>query len=145
MFVDALSSPGIVGVDGQPGTPSWGDVAIPAHFYPLSSDQVPVTLSLWEDLESVAAFAYRGSHGEALAHRSEWFPPLTGPPYVAWWVPDDHVPNYEEACTRWTILQEQGATSEAFDLKAPFDAEGRPARLNRERLKARQSRLDHNH
>ena len=32
-----------------------------------------MTLSLWKDLESVAAFIYHGAHGEALMKRRERF------------------------------------------------------------------------
>ena len=53
---------------------SWGEVELPACFLdPPSNDQIAMTLSLWQDLESVAAFAYHGPHGEALTKRREWF------------------------------------------------------------------------
>ena len=54
---------------------SWEDPRIP-RFCPvddLGGDRAPWTLSVWEDLESVFAFAYVGVHAEALSHRKEWF------------------------------------------------------------------------
>src|ERR1041384_772405 len=46
---------------------SWGDVVPPACYPQLAShDRYAMTLSLWSDLESVAAFAYHGAHAEAL-------------------------------------------------------------------------------
>ena len=55
-----------------------------------------MTLSLWQDLESVAAFAYHGPHGEALAKRREWFEKYNLPVYVAWWVRADHRIDWKE-------------------------------------------------
>jgi hypothetical protein len=53
---------------------SWGEVELPACFpTPPSKEHIAMTLSLWQDLESVAAFAYHGPHGEALTKRREWF------------------------------------------------------------------------
>jgi hypothetical protein len=42
---------------------SWGDVKLPAC-YPQSmpDKRIAITLSLWTDLESVAAFSYHGPH-----------------------------------------------------------------------------------
>lgn len=58
----------------------------------------PTTLSLWADLESVFAFAYNGVHAglnaEALKHRKEWFLTPEWPTYVAWWVEDNHEPDW---------------------------------------------------
>jgi hypothetical protein len=53
---------------------SWGEV-VPPDCYPQLADQnrYAMTLSLWDDLESVAAFAYHGPHAEALTHRNDWF------------------------------------------------------------------------
>jgi hypothetical protein len=57
--------------------------------YPASppfepSSRAPATLSLWDNLESVYAFAYRGPHAEALRKRKEWFVKAEWPTYVAW-------------------------------------------------------------
>src|SRR5260370_24647158 len=51
---------------------SWGPVELP-HCFPAPPEetQIAMTLSLWRDLESVAAFTYHGPHGEALTKRSD--------------------------------------------------------------------------
>src|SRR5215467_9547580 len=55
---------------------SWGELVAPQCYPKVDSfDHVAMTLSLWNDLESVAAFAYKGPHGEALAYRKDWFQP----------------------------------------------------------------------
>jgi hypothetical protein len=70
---------------------TWGNVELPACFpTPPEETQIAMSLSLWKDLESVAAFTYHGAHGEALTKRREWFEKYKLPIYVAWWVPADH-------------------------------------------------------
>ncbi len=98
------------------------------------------TLSLWMDLEAVVAFAYGALHAEALRHRTEWFLAPAWPTYAAWWVADDHWPGWPEANARQEHLHDHGPTAVAFDFKTPFDADGRPARLDRDRVAALRGR-----
>ncbi len=115
---------------------TWGDFVMPRCFPPDSDPrQVPATLSLWTDLESVAAFAYHGAHGEAMGKRREWFQESGLPGYVAWWVPDGHQPDWAEAAERVDHFAAHGPTPYAFDFKRPFDADGRPASLDRETVR----------
>ena len=124
----------------------WGRPVSP-HFYDVQKypgapadnpdARAPVTLSLWADLESVYAFAYRGAHGEALRKRKEWFVKPDWPTYAARWVGDDHVPTYEEAIERQKHIHHNGPTRYAFDLKTPFDELGNPTQLSRSRVAER--------
>ena len=101
------------------------------HCYPkgYQLDQFAMTLSLWEDLESVAAFAYKGAHGEALANRKEWFQSLGLPGYVAWWAADDEV-NWTIGAERLDYLHARGSSHFAFTFKEPFDIAGNSVRLD---------------
>ena len=99
--------------------------------------RAPATLSLWADLESVYAFAYRGPHAEALSKRKEWFVKADWPTYVAWWVDDDLVPTYQEAIQRQRHVHENGPTPYAFDFKTPFDEAGSPVRMSRSKIEKR--------
>lgn len=81
--------------------PRWGDRLAEPRFVVHEKDAIaPATISLWEDLESVYAFAYYGRHAEALSKREEWFRKPEWPTYVAWWVDDDHIPAREEAVAK---------------------------------------------
>ena len=131
-FEAAQVSEGFVdrsGYDDEIGVESWGDY-LPPRF---TSDDEPweATLSRWEDLESVFAFAYSGFHSENLRRRQEWFITPQWPSYVAWWVPDDHRPDWLEAKDRLERLHDEGSSPYAFNFKRPFDARGRPIELNR--------------
>ncbi len=109
---------------------SWGPVLAPRCIpsgLPLT--QLAMTLSLWQDLESVAAFTYSGLHREALSRRQDWFEAGPWPSYVAWWVPGDHRPDWKEAVERIDHLHDHGSTPGAFSFRQPFDAMGAPARM----------------
>lgn len=110
---------------------SWGPLAFPKCFGPDANPaQTPTTLSLWNDLESVAAFAYHGAHGEALSKRKEWFAQHDQPTYVAWWVEEGHPIDWKEAAERLDHLHEHGPTAFAFNMMKPFDATGNPKQLD---------------
>ena len=97
------------------------------------------TLSVWEDLESVFAFAYAGIHAEALSHRKEWFLKPEWPTYVAWWVTDEHTPTWREAVERHKHLHEHGPPA-AFDFKPPFGADEKPLELDRTLVRVKMER-----
>lgn len=124
---------GFMGVDD--GT--WGPMVYPGFFDERKHSPPQITLSLWADLESVCAFAYRGAHADALKKRRDWALDGEWPSYVAWWVAADHVPTPEEGSRRLERLHEDGPTGFAFDFKKPFDERGRPRKLDRELFQTR--------
>lgn len=116
--------------DVQTWEHSWGPVITPRCVptgLPLT--QFAMTLSLWRDLESVAAFAYHGAHREAMSKRADWFESGPWPTYVAWWIHGDHRPDWREAVDRVDHLHEHGSTATAFSFRQPFDPAGAPVRM----------------
>jgi len=106
---------------------SWGPMMLPKCAPEgIDLDQIAMTLSVWRDLKSVAGFAYRGAHGEALSKRTDWFTPGSWPTYVAWWIDADHQPNWVEAVERIDRLHQQGPTPAAFNFRQAFNADGQP-------------------
>lgn len=112
---------------------SWGDIVVPRCYPQLEHTNYAMTLSLWDDLESVAAFAYKGAHAEALAHRTDWFRSLGLPSYVAWWVDADQV-GWQDAADRMDHLHEHGPTAWAFNFRNAFDAQGNECRMDAARV-----------
>jgi len=88
-----------------------------------------MSLSLWNNLESVAAFAYHGAHEEALTKRKEWFEKYKLPIYVAWWVPANHQIDWKEGNAKLEHLHLNGPTAVGFDLPGPSIPTGTQASL----------------
>jgi hypothetical protein len=141
VFKKAESSEGFLGrssYDDENSAGSWGIWTAPPVFQKDEyNNRRPATLSLWQDLESVFAFAYNGLHGEALSKRREWFARTEWPVYTAWWVEDNHIPTWQEASERQDRLTKYGPTPEAFNFKQPFGSDGQPLQLDREVIKSK--------
>lgn len=130
VFEQAKSSEGFIALSDV----SWGTYVSPVFFAPKIHAEAPATLSLWSDIESVCAFAYRNGHSEALKQRNEFFIKPKQPTYAAWWVDDDQIPDRAEACKRLEHLHDHGPGPFAFNFKIPFDNKGNPVELNKELL-----------
>lgn len=81
---------------------------------------IAVNMSVWTDMESLAAFAYRNvEHRKIMARRKEWFEKIDF--YLAlWWIPEGHIPTVEEAKARLELLAQNGSTKDAFTFGRPF-------------------------
>jgi hypothetical protein len=86
-------------------------------FNPFHDKQIIVNFSVWEDVESLKNFVFNGLHLEVLKRKKEWFKSFGKAYYVLWYVPKGYIPTLEEAIQRLNHLQEQGASSYAFDFK----------------------------
>jgi len=112
---------------------AWGKFNAP-RFYTggrtNDTDSRASTLSLWEDLESVFAFVYDGLHRDTLRRRHEWFLKPEWPSYAAWWVADDAVPTWDDACRALEHLHDNGPTPTAFTFHDLFTSDGTPTKLS---------------
>ena len=85
---------------------------------------VAVNMSVWTDLESLAAFAYRNEdHRAIMRRRREWFEQMEFH-LVLWWVAAGCRPTMDEAKIRLDLLRRKGPTADAFTFKEPFPAPG---------------------
>lgn len=131
-FVDALDPINAL-ADGSPGfvwrlqTEDGDATAIRA----FDDDMLLVNMSVWESVESLAAFAYRSDHREVMVQRRRWFARMAEAFTVLWWVPAGHRPSTAEAKHRLELLRADGPTPDAFTFRHPFpppdaDAAGTP-------------------
>ena len=81
-------------------------------------------LSVWSNLESLTAFAFRNeAHINIMRRRREWFDKMDF--YVVlWWVEHGHVPTLEEAKDHLEMLRNSGSSANAFTFREPFPAPG---------------------
>jgi len=84
---------------------------------------VVTNMSVWQDLDSLAAFAYRSDHRLIMRRRKEFFAPMEV--YMAlWWVPAGHEPTPQEGRLKLERLAAHGPTADAFTFRQPFPAPG---------------------
>ena len=81
-------------------------------------------MSVWESVEALRQYTYKGMHSEMMKFRREWFGEMKGPNYVLWWIPAGTLPTLEEAKQRLAHLEANGPTPIAFDFKHPFVPDG---------------------
>jgi Domain of unknown function (DUF3291) len=82
---------------------------------------IMVNYSVWESVEALRDFVYRGPHLESLRRRREWFDYAGIEAHlVLWWVPAGVIPTLDEARDRLELLARKGPGPEAFTLRKPF-------------------------
>jgi hypothetical protein len=73
-----------------------------------------VNMSVWRDVATLEAFAYRqADHRAVLARRSDWFDPID-PSFALWWVPAGHVPTVEEGMAMLACPKAEGPGDQVF-------------------------------
>ena len=108
--------------DGSPGF-VWRlqtDAGNATYLRPYDDERIIINMSVWETVEDLRGYVYRGGHGEVLRQRSEWFQKLETPVVALWWIPAGHVPSIDEAKKRLAHLEEHGPTAFAFTFRALF-------------------------
>jgi len=95
------------------------DAEAPAHDI---DPMILANLSVWENLEALAAFVYRSAHGHFVRHRNRWFAPAAKAYQALWWITPGQEPDRAQAFARLEHLQSCGATAYAFDFRDRFAA-----------------------
>jgi heme-degrading monooxygenase HmoA len=90
---------------------------------PFDDPLTLINMSVWTNLEALAAFVYRSAHREIMRRRAEWFE-KSEVFMCLWWVPAGHTPTPAEGIERLAILRRLGTTAEAFTFREPFAAPG---------------------
>ena len=130
-FVAALEPVNAL-ADGAPGF-VWRlqtDEGDATSIRPFDDDMLLVNMSVWESLESLAAFVYRSDHKDVMRRRRQWFDRADEVYLVLWWVPAGTAPTVEDAKARLETLRRVGPSAEAFTFRVPFpapDGEASPA------------------
>ena len=91
---------------------------------PYDDDRIIINFSVWEDLDSLREFVYRGSHAGIMKRRREWFARVADPYVAMWWVPAGHRPTLAEAVARMEHLRAHGPSPEAFTFQAVYPPPG---------------------
>ena len=115
-FVDALPIVNAAG-DRSPGF-VWrlqSDSGDATDIRVFDDPLVIVNLTVWESLEALKAFAYRGIHRDFLRRRAEWF--VAGSTRTAlWWTPAGVLPTAGDAKRRLEFIDVFGGSPYAFGM-----------------------------
>jgi hypothetical protein len=85
-----------------------------------------VNMSVWESVEALRDFTYRGPHLDSLRRRREWFDYAGIEAHlVLWWVRAGVTPTLDEARDRLELLARKGPVPQAFTLRRPYPAPDR--------------------
>ena len=91
---------------------------------PFDDDMIAVNMSVWESVEALAAFTYRGAHRDVMRGRREWFDRMAEAYLVLWWIPAGTLPTIEDATRRLETLRRRGPSPDAFTFRTPFPPPG---------------------
>ena len=83
-------------------------------------DMVIINLTVWENVEALREFVYKGAHHGVLRDRKRWFEKFDDSYYALWWIPAGHIPNPQEARERLDHLRQHGASEYAFSFQHLF-------------------------
>ena len=107
--------------DAQPGF-VWrlvGEGGNATDILMFDSPLMLLNMSVWTDIDSLAAYVYRTAHRDVMRQRAQWFEKVDV--YMClWWVPVGHIPTPAEGIERLEALRRQGPTAEAFTFRTPF-------------------------
>jgi hypothetical protein len=92
----------------------------------FDDEMLIVNLSVWESIEDLANFAYRGDHRNVMRRRRQWFERLAEQFLVLWWIDAGAIPTVIDAQARLERLRRNGPTADAFTFRSPFPAPGAP-------------------
>ena len=85
----------------------------------FDDDRILVNMSVWESIEALHEFSYRGHHAGVLRDRGKWFEPRSSR-LVLWWVAAGALPSVEDAKRKLELLEANGPTPDAFTFKEQF-------------------------
>jgi hypothetical protein len=89
---------------------------------PYEDEQILINISVWESIETLEQFVYKTFHTAFLKRRKEWFQSF-GKTYSAmWWIPEGELPTVAQAVGKLDLLQQNGASGQAFDFKKKYPA-----------------------
>jgi hypothetical protein len=108
--------------DGAPGF-IWrlkGEEDNATAFRVFDNDMLIINMSVWESIDALFDYTYRGQHIEVFRRKTDWFDKMSAPHMALWWIPAGTLPTPQDAKTRLTYLETHGVTPFAFTFKARF-------------------------
>ena len=83
-------------------------------------DRIIINLTVWEGIDALRDYVYKGAHHAVLRDRKRWFAKFEGPYYALWWIPAGYLPDPQEGKERLEYLRTHGDSPYAFSFKKAF-------------------------
>lgn len=90
---------------------------------PYPDERIIINLTVWENVETLKAYAYKSAHVDFVRRRHLWFETLDMPYLALWWIPAGHIPSVWEAKDRLEHLRAHGESPYAFSFRKTFEPE----------------------
>lgn len=97
-----------------------GDGADATSIRAFDDPMLLVNMSVWKDMDSLKAYAYKSAHVELIRDRDAWFHKLAEAHQALWWVPAGHIPTVLEAKAKLEHIRAHGPTPKAFTFAKSF-------------------------
>ena len=139
-FDAAERAPGFIGragYEGKPDRESWGVQVFPRFYVERGDGGAPSVLSLWVDIEKPCGIHLfeRARRGDT-ARLRDGFCRRPGRPMCSGGCRKGIGRiGRSRSLADFELLHDRGPTPEAFTFKSPFDANGRPAIVDKERVR----------
>lgn len=85
----------------------------------FDDERILVNMSVWESIEALHEFSYRGRHADVLRDRGKWFEPGSTR-MVLWWIAAGAIPSVDDAKQKLALVEANGSTPAAFTFRDPF-------------------------
>jgi Domain of unknown function (DUF3291) len=102
------------------------DSASTTSYATAGDPKLIVNMSVWESLDTLREFAFRGGHADVMRRRAEWFEPMSKAYLALWWIPAGHEPTLGEARERLGHLRARGEGPAAFTFRRPHPMPDQP-------------------
>lgn len=90
------------------------------NFVLFDNPNILVNLTVWESVDALKNFIYKGDHLKAFIRRKEWFLPMKKSHLAMWWIPVGHIPTLDEAEQKLVQLWEEGPSAAVFTFRKVF-------------------------
>jgi heme-degrading monooxygenase HmoA len=87
---------------------------------PYDDDRIIINFSVWESVETLKGYVYQSAHAQVMRGRRKWFEKMADSHMALWWVPEGHIPTWQEARERIESVRAHGETPFAFTFRRVF-------------------------
>jgi len=90
------------------------------NFVIFNNPNILVNMTVWESIDALKDFIYKGDHLKTFVRRKEWFVAMKKSHLALWWIPKGHIPTLVEAAQKLEKLWKEGPSKDVFTFRKLF-------------------------